>query len=68
MIGNDQELHAAQERITDFQRILAQLRVKATPEEFPAMASGYCAEMETMQAEVMAYLMRHVSQPAASES
>lgn len=63
MIQNDQELEGTQDRIAYFQRLLAQLRVTATPEEFPFVASGYRAEIERMQAEVLDYLTRHVSEP-----
>jgi hypothetical protein len=52
MIHNDQELEATQERIAYFQRLLAQLRITAKPEEFPAVASGYRAEIVRMQDEV----------------
>ena len=50
MIHNDQELAVTQQRIAYFQRVLAQLRVTASPEEFPAVASGYRAEIVRMQA------------------
>jgi len=63
MIYNDQELEGTQRRILTFQRLLAQLRVTATPEEFPYAASGYKAEIEKMQAEIWEYLMRHSSEP-----
>ena len=62
MIRNDQELEVTQERIAYFQRLLAQLRVTATPEEFPAVMSGYRAEIERMHAEVLEYLTRHASE------
>jgi hypothetical protein len=68
MIQNDQELAATQERIAYFQHLLAQLRVTATPEEFPAVASGYRAEIIRMQDEVLAYLTRHASEPAPAEA
>ena len=68
MIHNDQELKVAQERIAYFQRLLAQLRVTATPEEFPAVASSYRAELEQMQKEVLDYLTRHASEPASAET
>ena len=61
MIQNDQELTVTQERIAYFQRLLAQLRVTATPEEFPAVASGYRTEIVRMQDEVLEYLTRHSS-------
>ena len=63
MIQNDQELDAMQERIARFQRLLAQLRVTATPAEFPAVAGGYRAEIERMQNEGLDYLTRHASEP-----
>ena len=68
MIHNDQELQATQERIAYFQRVLAQLRVTATPQEFPFVASGYRAEIVRMQDEVLAYLTRHASEPASVEA
>ncbi len=68
MIYNDQELAAMQERIVYFQRLLAQLRVTATPEEFPAVASGYRAELERMQDEVLDYLTRHASEPIPAKA
>jgi hypothetical protein len=67
MIHNDQELQATQERIAYFQRLLAQLRVTATPAEFPLVASGYRAEIVRMQDEVLAYLTRHASEPVLAE-
>jgi hypothetical protein len=67
MIHNDQELAVTQERIAYFQRVLAQLRVTASPEEFPAVASGYRAEIVRMQDEVFAYLTRHASVPTPVE-
>ncbi len=59
MIHNDQELKVTQERIAFFQSVLAQLRVTAKPSEFPLVSSGYKAEIEKMQAEVMEYLSHH---------
>lgn len=67
MIHNDQELQATQEHIAYFQRLLAQLRVTATPAEFPLVASGYRAEIVRMQDEVLAYLTRHASEPVPAE-
>lgn len=61
MIHNDQELAVTQERIAYFLRLLAELRVTASPEEFPAVASGYRAEIVGMQDEVLEYLTRHAS-------
>jgi hypothetical protein len=61
MIANDTELSAAQERMAYFQSLLAQFRISATPEEFPALASGYRAEIERMQKEVLEYLTRPAS-------
>ena len=67
MIQNDRELDVMKERIDFFQSVLAQLRVASTPEEFPYVASGYRAEIERMQAEVMEYLTRHVSESAPAK-
>ena len=66
MIDNDEELNGTRARIAYFEDLLAQMRVSAKPDLFPAMASGYRAEIEKMQSEVLEYLTRHVSQiPAA---
>ncbi|HWD92040.1 MAG TPA: hypothetical protein VG938_06795 [Verrucomicrobiae bacterium] len=65
MIANDQELTTPQERIAYFLRLLGQMRSKATPEEFPLLASGYRAEVERMQREVLDYLTQHVTQTTA---
>jgi hypothetical protein len=62
MIRDDDELAAMQERIAYFQRILAQMRITASPDEFPLVASGYRAEIERMQGEVLEYLTRHASE------
>lgn len=68
MIHNDDELKATQERIARFEDLLAQLRVTATPDEFPAVASGYRAELERMQREVLDYLTRHASEITSAKS
>ncbi len=68
MISNDQELAAAQERISYLYRLLGQLRVTARPEEFPAVAGGYRSEIARMQEEVLDYLTRHASEPAPAEA
>lgn len=68
MIHNDQELEATQERINYFYRLLSQLRVTARPEEFPAVASGYRAEIARMQGEVLDYLTRHASETTPAEA
>jgi hypothetical protein len=66
VIVNDEELNGTRARIAYFEDLLAQMRVSAKPDLFPAMASGYRAEIEKMQSEVLEYLTRHVSQiPAA---
>ena len=63
MIQNDKELKTSQERIAYFQNLLLQLRVQATSEEFSLVSSGYRAEIEKMQVEVLEYLTRHASEP-----
>ena len=64
MIHNDTELAATQKRIARFQKILAQLRVTARPEEFAAVSSGYRREVEKMQNEIhdcLSYLPEQVT-------
>ena len=63
MIQNDTELKTSQQRIAYFQDLLLQLRVQATAEEFLLVSSGYRAEIEKMQEEVLEYLTRHVCEP-----
>lgn len=60
MIQNDQELKITQERITYFLDLLARLRKSSRPEELALVTSGYRAEVERMQREVLDYL----TQPA----
>ncbi|MCG9130321.1 hypothetical protein J5I95_01430 [Candidatus Poribacteria bacterium] len=62
MIQNDIELKTSQQRIAYFQDLLLQLRVKASAEEFSFVSSGYRAEIEKMQEEVLEYLTRHASE------
>ncbi|HEV3261110.1 MAG TPA: hypothetical protein VG013_29935 [Gemmataceae bacterium] len=61
MIQTDQELAVTRERISYFLDLLAQLRVSSRPQELALMSSGYRAEVERMQREVLDYL----TQPAA---
>lgn len=68
MIQNDVELQGTQERIAYFCRLVAYMRTIESPENFKYMASGYLAEIDKMHAEVMAYLRRHVSDPAPAEA
>jgi hypothetical protein len=66
MIRDDVELKTTQERVAYFEHLLAQMRVGAAPGNFPAMASGYRAEIERMQKEVLDYLTRHASEAPAA--
>lgn len=63
MIRNDKELKVSQQRIAYFQNLLLQLRVKATPEEFSLISTGYRTEILKMQDEVLEYLTRHSCEP-----
>jgi hypothetical protein len=67
MIANDEELKGTRARIAYFEDLLAQMRVAAPPDLFPSMASGYRAEIEKMQQEVLDYLTRHASQLLPAE-
>ena len=67
MIANDDELKGTRTRIAYFEDLLAQMRVAASAELFPGMASGYRAEIEKMQREVLDYLTRHVSQSTPAQ-
>jgi hypothetical protein len=67
MIANDNELKGTQARVAYFQDLLSQMRVTASPELFPSMASGYRAEIEKMQREILDYLTRHAGQIPPAE-
>ena len=67
MITNDDELNGTRARIAYFEDLLAQMRVTARADLFPSMASGYRAEIEKMQREILEYLTRHASQPPTVE-
>jgi hypothetical protein len=68
MIRNDQELQVTQERIGEFHRRLAEIRLHARPEEFEAVTSSYRLEIERMQAEVLDYLLRPLSTKPEQQS
>lgn len=61
MIANDKQLAVTRERIALFEQMLEELR-KTTerPEDWPALSSGYLAEIERMQREILNYLARPV--------
>jgi hypothetical protein len=58
MIQNDHELTVTQERIAYLLDLLARLRKSSRPEELALVTSGYRAEVERMQREVLDYLTR----------
>lgn len=65
MIQNDQELTVTRERIVYFYDLLARIRISSRPEELPLVTSGYRAEVERMQREVLDYLTQPATQPTA---
>jgi hypothetical protein len=65
MIQTDVELQASQEYVLRFERILAAARKTYTPEAYAAMASSYLAEIERVNAEILAYL-KHVPSTEAA--
>jgi pyridoxal/pyridoxine/pyridoxamine kinase len=62
MISNDRRFLGTKERIGSFQRVLEHMRLHAKPEEFDAIASGYRADTEKMQREVLEYRTSHVNE------
>lgn len=62
MIRNKQELKVTRERITYLLDLLARLRLSSRPQELAFVTSGYRAEVERMQREVLDYL----TQPASA--
>lgn len=60
MITNDQQLQTTLDRITWFQRQLAQLRkTEKNPANYRASASGFLAEIDRMQLEVREFFSVH---------
>ena len=64
MIQNDQELKVTQGRIAYFLDLLARLRKSSRPEELALVTSGYRAEVERMQREMLDYLTQPAAQAA----
>ena len=64
LLQNNQELTVTRERIAYFYDLLMRLWVSSRPEELPLVTSGYRAEVERMQREVLDYLTLPV-QPSA---
>jgi hypothetical protein len=65
MIQNDQELAVTRERIAYFLDLLTRLRTTSRPEELALVTSGYRAEVERMQREVLDYLTQPLTQTTA---
>ena len=55
MIRNDAELHATQERILLFERILAEARRMYSLSSYAAMAEGYWLVIDELQADIRTY-------------
>ncbi|NBU73640.1 MAG: hypothetical protein EBS30_00190 [Planctomycetes bacterium] len=68
MIQNDKELAVTQDRITYFLDLLVRLRISSRPEELALITSGYRAEVERMQGEVLDYLTLPATQTTAKAS
>ncbi|MCE9526947.1 MAG: hypothetical protein K8R36_12925 [Planctomycetales bacterium] len=69
MILNDNELEAAQKRISRFQAQVSHLRkVEPDPENFRLESSAYLSEIDKLQLEVREYLFSHPSQMAGTDS
>ncbi|MFQ5340969.1 MAG: hypothetical protein ACE5F6_05425 [Anaerolineae bacterium] len=67
MIRNDRELQVTLERISYFQRQVAQLRqVEDNPTNYRLSVSGYLAELDRMNLEVREYLWLHPSEVSAA--
>jgi hypothetical protein len=65
VIQNDQELTVTRERIGYFLDLTARLRIGCRPEELPLVTSGYRAEIEQMQREMLDYLTQPAAHPTA---
>lgn len=64
MIRNDQELKVTQERIAYLVDLLGRLRKNSRPEELALVTTGYRAEVERMQREMLDYLTQPMAQAA----
>jgi hypothetical protein len=58
VIRNDKELAVTRDRVAMFERMLEELRKSARPEEWQELSSGYRAEIERMQREILDYLVQ----------
>jgi len=58
MIRNDDELAVTRERVARFEKLLEDLRKTARPEEWTELSSGYRAEIERMQRDILDYLVK----------
>jgi hypothetical protein len=58
MIRNEQELAVTRERVAKFEGMLEELRKTARPEEWRDLSSGYRAEIERTQREILDYLVQ----------
>lgn len=65
MIQNDQELAVTRDRIAYFLDLLVRLRMSSRPEELALVTSGYRAEVERMQREMLDYLTLPATQTSA---
>ena len=65
MIQNDKELAVTQDSITYYLDLLVRLRISSRPEELALITSGYRAEVERMQGEVLDYLTLPATQTTA---
>lgn len=65
MINDDNQFAVTQERIAYFLRLLQQLRATTEVDEFQVVATGYRAEIERMQKDVLDYLTHSPPLPAA---
>ena len=66
MIRNDQELAVTRKRVSQLEGLLQTLHRTARPDEWPAMSSGYCLEIERMQGEILDYLVEGAPQLPAN--
>ena len=65
MIQNEQELKVTRDRVSYLLDLLARLRASSRPEELALVSSGYRAEVERMQREVLDYLTQPAIQTTA---
>lgn len=66
MIASDEDLQAAQQAVSNLQRILVDARKAHTPAEYRVMSAPILLEIQRREQEILEYLSRAESEPIQS--